>query len=115
MTSVHHGLRAHGMVGVGETHQLPFWQDLPVQSEFLAAPSLAFANRRQTWAKWWKGVVALCLGKGVIDLRGDGIPGPQFCNLNLLLENRSRCWHTHCDSCVHISSKHGTIALVSMS
>ena len=52
------------MVGGGETHQLPFWQDLPVLSEFLAAPSLAFANRRPTWREVVEGPGSAVLGQG---------------------------------------------------
>ena len=82
MTGVHHALRRTGWWG-GETHQLLFWQDLLVQSEFLAAPSLAFANRRRTWGEVVEGLGCAVLGKGgiEIDLGGDGIPGPQSCNL----------------------------------
>lgn len=45
------------------THQLLFWQDLPVLSEFLAAPSLAFANRRRTWGEVVEGPVCVVLGQ----------------------------------------------------
>lgn len=58
----------------GETHQLPFWQDLPVRSEFLAAPSLTFANRRQTWGEVVEGPGCAVLGQGWN--RRDGTPGP---------------------------------------
>lgn len=63
----------------GETHQLLFWQDLPVRSEFLAAPSLAFANRRQTWGEVVEGPGCAVLGLGWNRPRrvgGDGTPGP---------------------------------------
>ena len=71
----------------GETHQPLSWRDRPVRSEFPAAPSSAFANRRQTWSAECCGVwgvgcgvrvwgedgragrvlglcLGLCLGKG---------------------------------------------------